>query len=80
MRAWMFAGAALAFCLTALPAGAADLIMPHAKRQVATTQRVAPRQAACLRWVEQNYSWYNYCDPIPYYGKHQNHGTAWAFW
>jgi hypothetical protein len=22
---------------------------------------------ACLRWVQSNYSWYNYCDPIPYY-------------
>jgi hypothetical protein len=78
MRAWMFAGAALAFCLTALPAGAADLIVPPAKR-VVTAPRVAPREAACLRWIEQTYSWYDYCGPVPYYGKHQNHGLAWAW-
>jgi len=29
--------------------------------------RVAAADAACLRWVQQNYSWYNYCDPVPYY-------------
>ena len=24
-------------------------------------------EPVCLRWVQQNYSWYNYCDPVPYY-------------
>jgi hypothetical protein len=24
-------------------------------------------EPACLRGVQQNFSWYNYCDPVPYY-------------
>ena len=33
---------------------------------------------ACLRWVQQNYSWYNYCDPIPYYPRAARWGWAWG--
>ena len=43
---------------------AADMSVP-----VATERRVAVVEAPvdCIRWVRQNQSWYNYCDPVPYY-------------
>jgi hypothetical protein len=44
------------------PGMAADLAVP---KQMPT--KAPPAEAVCLRWVEQNYSWYNYCDPVPYY-------------
>ena len=33
----------------------------------ATKEARVVAEPACLRWVQSNYSWYNYCDPIPYY-------------
>lgn len=51
-----------------LPAQAADLAAPR-QQQTTAAPRPAPAEAACLRWVEQTYSWYNYCDPVPYYGR-----------
>ena len=48
---------------------AADLMQP-AQKQVAVQPQAT--EVACLRWVEQTYSWYNYCDPIPYYGRQKN--------
>jgi len=60
--------ASIAFlCAMTLPGSAADLAVPQ-KEVVAATQPQAA-EAVCLRWVEQTYSWYNYCDPIPYYGR-----------
>jgi hypothetical protein len=55
-------GAALALlCAATSSVLAADMVVkaPKEARVIA-----AP---ACLRWVQQNYSWYNYCDPVPYY-------------
>jgi hypothetical protein len=49
-------------CAAASPVFAADMPV-KAARQV----RVATAEPVCLRWVQQNYSWYNYCDPVPYY-------------
>ena len=33
----------------------------------ATKEARVVAEPVCLRWVQSNYSWYNYCDPIPYY-------------
>ena len=54
------AGIALICALTS-PVVAADMTTkaPRAARVTA--------EPVCLRWVQQNYSWYNYCDPVPYY-------------
>jgi hypothetical protein len=52
----------------AAPGQAADLAVPRQQKATAAP-RPAPAEAACLRWVEQTYSWYNYCDPVPYYGR-----------
>jgi hypothetical protein len=67
MRAFLFAIGATAFCIMSSPGIAADMALPK-KEAVAG----APVQVACLRWVEQNYSWYNYCGPVPYRPR-QNH-------
>jgi len=34
--------------------------------------------AANLRWVQTTYSWYNYCDPIPYYPRAARWGWTWG--
>ena len=59
------ASVALLFAMTSSGI-AADLVRP-AQRQVAVQPQAT--EVACLRWVEQTYSWYNYCDSIPYYGR-----------
>ena len=43
------------------------------KAQKEAVVREAPvvSERVCLKWVEQTYSWYNYCDPVPYYSKHR---------
>jgi len=41
----------------------------------------APKAVAeqvCLRWVQTTYSWYNYCDPIPYYPRAARWGWTWG--
>jgi hypothetical protein len=51
---------------------AADLALP--KKEAVVSRPVATPVVAdqvCLRFVEQTYSWYNYCDPIPYYGRNK---------
>lgn len=40
-------------------AHAADLAYPK-------KVRVHSRHAVCVRWVEQTWSWYNYCEPVRY--------------
>jgi len=30
-------------------------------------------EADCIRWVRQTQSWFNYCEPVPYYGKPPSH-------
>jgi hypothetical protein len=67
MRALFLAVGAAAFCVMSSPGIAADMTMP---KKAAVVR--APVEVACLRWVEQNYSWYNYCDPVPYRPR-QNH-------
>jgi hypothetical protein len=58
---------------TAIPAGIALICALTSPVVAADMTTKAPRAArvtaepVCLRWVQQNYSWYNYCDPVPYY-------------
>lgn len=59
MRTVSIAASIALLCAVTSPVLAAD--MP-----VKAPTRVAA-EPVCLRWVQQNYSWYNYCDPIPYY-------------
>ena len=66
---FLAAGIALIGAMSS-PSVAADLVVP---KQMPTKAAAPAKKLACLRWVPQTYSWYNYCDPIPYYGKHQNH-------
>jgi hypothetical protein len=67
MRSAFFIGAVL--CVSAVQAAsAADL--PVSRHREAVIPLKAPAAGvACLRWVEQTYSWYNYCDPIPHYAR-----------
>lgn len=68
MRALLCAVGTAAFCIMSSPGIAADMAMP----KKAAVVRAPAVEVACLRWVEQNYSWYNYCDPVPYRPR-QNH-------
>ena len=45
---------------------AADMVAP-----IVTDRRVAAVEAPvdCIRWVRQNQSWYNYCDPVPHFAR-----------
>jgi hypothetical protein len=54
-------------------AGAADL-----PRRVAVDRTVAvvDTPIECIRWVRQNQSWYNYCDPVPYFPR-TTYGDYW---
>ena len=44
---------------------AADMSVPATERRVAVVE--AP--VDCIRWVRQNQSWYNYCDPVPHFAR-----------
>jgi hypothetical protein len=60
-----------ALCLWAGSALAADMAVKAPPKQ-AVVQEVAPAtEPVCLKWVEQTYSWYNYCDRVPYYSRHR---------
>jgi hypothetical protein len=66
MRAFLIAASVGLLGLSSTPGRAADLAVPPQK-VAHETAPVAP--AACVRWVEQTYSWYNYCEPVPNYGR-----------
>jgi len=51
---------------------AADIAVPNAPPQ---EQKSA--EMVCLRWIPQTYSWYNYCDPIPYYTRREYTQFSW---
>jgi len=61
MRKTAIAAGIALLCAAASQALAADMTARSPK-----VARVAA-EPVCLRWVQQNYSWYNYCDPVPYY-------------
>jgi hypothetical protein len=66
MRAFLLAASITLLWLSAVPGRAADLAVPQ---QTATHQAAPVKEVACVRWVEQTYSWYNYCEPVPNYGR-----------
>ena len=70
-KAALAVGIAL-LCGTASPGFAADMAVKGPKAAPVVAEQ------ACLRWVQQTYSWYNYCDPIPYYGRAARWGWAWG--
>jgi hypothetical protein len=49
---------------------AADMPVKAPKEAVVREAPVATERV-CLKWVEQTYSWYNYCDQVPYYSRHR---------
>jgi hypothetical protein len=61
MRKTAIAAGIALLCAAASQALAADMTTKGPK-----LARVAA-EPVCLRWVQQNYSWYNYCDPVPNY-------------
>jgi len=61
MRTLSIAAGFALLCAGASPVLAADMPVK------ATKEARIVAEPACLRWVQSNYSWYNYCDPIPYY-------------
>lgn len=63
MRTLPIAAGIALLCAVTSPVLAADMAVKAPKE----APRVSTAEAVCLRWVQQNYSWYNYCDPIPYY-------------
>jgi hypothetical protein len=52
--------------------GAADLTVRGNGPRLA----VAQTQVECIQWVRQNQSWYNYCDPVPYFPR-TTYGDSW---
>jgi hypothetical protein len=68
MRTLLIAASCGILWLTTSPGIAADMALPRHKEVVAP-EKIAANEIACVRWVEQNYSWYNYCDPVPNYGR-----------
>jgi hypothetical protein len=60
MRKMAIAAGIALLCAATSPVLAAEVAVKAPKRVVAA-------EPVCLRWVQQNYSWYNYCDPVPYY-------------
>ncbi len=65
MRSVLLVTSAILFCSVASVGNAADLAVPRQK-EVAVPQAAPATQIACMRWIQQTYSWYNYCDPVPY--------------
>jgi hypothetical protein len=53
-------------------AEAADLGLRGINPRVAVVQT----QVECIQWVRQNQSWYNYCDPVPYFAR-TAYGDSW---
>lgn len=70
MRAARYLTGVVFLCAAMSAASAADMAVPRQKH-AAIPEKAAPAEAACIKWVEQNYSWYNYCDPVPYYGRNK---------
>ena len=70
-KAALAVGIAL-LCAVASPVLAADMAVTAPKAAPVVAEQV------CLRWVQTTYSWYNYCDPIPYYGRAARWGWAWG--
>ena len=71
MRKLSIAAGFALLCAITTPVLAADMVVkPPREARVAA-------EAVCLRWVQQNFSWYNYCDPVPYYPRNTRYW--WGF-
>ena len=62
MRMLPISAGIVLLCAVTSPVFAADMAV-----KASPAPKVAAAEPVCLRWVQQNYSWYNYCDPVPYY-------------
>jgi len=71
MRTLLIAVGLAVLCAATSPVLAADMAVK------APRERVAVAEPVCLRWVQQNFSWYNFCDPVPYYPR--NTRLWWGF-
>lgn len=58
---------AIAAGIALLCAAASQTLAADMGSKAPKAAKVAAAEPVCLRWVQQNYSWYNYCDPVPYY-------------
>ena len=75
-RLWLLA---LLTCVGLIQtAGAADL-QTRSSRTKAPYRVAVVDEAQCIRWVRQTKSWYNYCEPVPYYGLPPSHWD-WVVW
>ena len=74
MRTALLLTSTVFFCAVASLGNAADLTVPR-QREAVVAEKAPAAELVCMRWVEQTYSWYNYCDPIPYYGRNK---YAWS--
>jgi hypothetical protein len=57
--------------MPAFDAGATDIAVPMGRRV-----EVVQTPVVCIQWVRQNQSWYNYCDPVPYFAR-TTYGDYW---
>jgi hypothetical protein len=69
---FQFAAAGLALAALMSSATAADLT-PRVKAQT----HAAAGNVDCVRWVRQNWSWYNYCEPVRYPPRHRYDWSGW---
>ena len=68
MRTLLVSAGIALLCAVSSPVFAADMAV-----KATPAPQVATAEVVCLRWVQQNYSWYNYCDPVPYYPRSTRH-------
>lgn len=72
MYRFLFIAAALAvFDLT--PGADAAELAPRVKART----HVEAVEGNCLRWVVQNWSWYNYCEPVRYGPRDRYSSIGW---
>jgi hypothetical protein len=72
MQHFQFAVAGLVLMTLTCSATAADLA-PRVRAQT----HVAAGAVNCVRWVRQNWSWYNYCEPVRYPPRFRYHEFGW---
>jgi len=71
MRTMAVAASVALLCMMTSSVFAADMTVPAAPQEQKSAEMV------CLRWIPQTYSWYNYCDPIPYYTRREYTQFSW---
>lgn len=71
MRTASFAASIALLCALTSSGFAADLVVPQ--KETAAPREPQAAEVVCLKWIQQTQSWYNYCDPIPYYGRQKDY-------